>query len=113
MSRYQHVLPLLLVFLVPAALPAASDTTLPHWQEGEILSRRTIGPNHHNTHIRYIYRIKGGALQYTARFDQPLSVAQYAPLKFAVSHRHMLVQDADGSELKASILKKSEPIIRR
>jgi len=113
MSRFQLTSFLLLGLLLPASLPARSDAPGPHWQDGEILSRRTITPGHHNNHTRYVYRIKGGGLQYTARFDQPLPMALYTPVKFAVSRNHLLVQDADGSELKANILKKSEPIIRR
>jgi hypothetical protein len=113
MSRFQLIPFLLLGLLLPASLPAASDVPGPHWQDGEILSRRTITPGHHNNQTRYVYRIKGGGLQYTVRLDRPLAMALYTPMKFAVSHKHLVVQDTDGSELKANILKKSEPIIRR
>lgn len=105
-------LTLLLLLPFPGCL-AASGPGSQHWQDGEILSRRTIGPRHHHPHTRYVYRIRSGGMQYVARFDQPLSLSQYAPLKIAVEHKHLLVQDADGSELKASILKRSEPAMRR
>lgn len=109
-----RLIPVSLLLLLPFTWPlAASGLDGQHWQDGEILSRRTIGPGHHHPHARYVYRIKSGGMQYVARFDQPLSLSQYAPLKIAVERRHLLVQDADGSEFKASILKRSEPAMRR
>lgn len=105
-------LTLLLVLTFPGSL-AASGRSVQHWQDAEILSRRTIGPSHHHAHTRYVYRIRSGGMQYVARFDRPLSLSQYAPLKIAVERKHLLVQDADGSERKASILKRSEPLLRR
>lgn len=110
MSRLK-LIPFLLVSCLPLTL--AAGTNGPHWQQGEITSRQTIGPSHHNNHTRYVYCIKGNGVHYTARFDQPLSVRPFSPLNFAVSRRHLLVRDADGSELKADILTKSEPAIRR
>src|SRR5947209_5442939 len=53
---------------LPAAVSAGSGTQGPLWQEGEILSRRTILPGHHKWRTRYVYRIKGGGMQYMARF---------------------------------------------
>jgi hypothetical protein len=32
----------------------------------------------------------------------------YGPVKFSVSRRHIVVQDADGSEQKASIVTRSQ-----
>lgn len=110
MTRCTLISFLLLIPVLPTALPAAGGT---HWLEGEVLSRKTLTPDHHHTQTRYVYHIRGGGMQYTARFDHPLSVGLYEPLKFAVSRRHLVVQDTDGSELKASILRKSEPVIRR
>ena len=107
---FAFLLPCLLIPLLPGCLPAE---TAPHWLEGEILSRRTIAPDRHTSHPRYVYRIRSGAIQYTVRFDRPLSMRLYSPLTFAVSRRHLLVQDADGTQLKAHILKKSEPALRQ
>ena len=113
MSRFKLMAFLLAApWLFPAGLSAASGTHPPLWQDGEILSRKTILPCHHDPRTRYVYRIKGSGMQYMARFDQPLSLGLYAPLKFSVVRRHLFVQDADGSEMKASILQKSEPVIR-
>jgi len=104
----------LLLSFLPAGLAAADGTrTNQKWQEGEILSRRTIAASPRNPRTRYVYRIKSGAMQYVARFNQPLSVTPYAPLKFSVARRHLWVQDADGSEQKAAILKRSESAMRQ
>ena len=109
MSRFK-----LMAFLLaaPWLFGATPGTPKQPWQEGEILSRKTILPSHHHARTSYVYRIKGGGMQYRARFDQPLSLGMYAPLKFSVNHGHLFVQDADGSQKKASILKKSDPSIR-
>lgn len=103
----------LLLSLLPAALPADSGSRPGQWQEGEILSRKTVMPGNHGTRTRYVYRIRSGNMEYTVRLDQPLSAAPYNPLKFSVNRKHMLVQDADGSELKAEILRRSGMMIRK
>ena len=102
--------PITLVLLIPLLLPVASAAGNQRWQEGEILSRKTIAPGRHHSQPRYVYRIKADGMQYVARFDRPLSVPPYEPLKFSVARRHLFVQDADGSELKAPLLRKSEPM---
>ena len=103
----------LLLALLPAALPANSGTRPGQWQEGEILSRKTVLPGNHGNRTRYVYRIRSGNLEYTVRFDQPLSAAPYVPLKFSVNRKHMVVKDADGSELRAAILNRSGMTIRK
>jgi hypothetical protein len=113
MWRLRPAVLTLLLFLPFSVRLAASGRGSQHWQDGEILSRHTIGPGHHHPRARYVYRIRSGVMEYVARFDQPLSMSQYAPLKIAVERKHLLVQDADGSEMKASILMRSEPAMRR
>lgn len=113
MRRLRPVVLSLLLLLPFSGRLAASGRSGQHWQDGEILSRHTLGPGHRHPHARYVYRIRSGGMQYVARFNQPLSLSQYAPLKMAVERKHLLVLDADGSELKASILKRSEPAMRR
>ncbi len=113
MSPFKLLAFLLLLWPVASTLVAAPGTRNPRWQQGEILSRTTIAPSRHNSRTRYVYRIKSGSVQYVARFDERLSVAAYTPLMFSVAQKHLIVQDADGSEFKASILKKSVPGIRR
>ena len=108
-----RLIAIMLLALLPASPSAGSGTPSPRWQEGEILSRRTILPSHHHTQTRYVYCIRSGGIEYTARFDRPLAMRVYAPVKLSVSRRHILVQDADGSAQKASILVRSLMAIRQ
>jgi hypothetical protein len=113
MSQFRPIAPLLLLLLpFSGKMAAASDMPNRHWQEGEILSRKTV-PTGRRTRTRYVYRIKSGLVRYTARSDEPLSMAAYTPLKFSVAHGHLFVQDAEGLEWEASVLKKWEPSMRR
>jgi len=93
----------LIVLLLP--LLCASATAQRVWQEGEIVSRKTVAVGHRNQRTGYVYRIKAGGQQYVARLEQPLSLGVYAPVKFSVERKHLLVRDADGSEQKASLLR--------
>ena len=104
---------IVLLAVLPASLSAGSGTPSPRWQEGEILSRKTILPSHHHTQTRYVYCIRSGGVEYTARFDRPLAMRTYAPVKLSVRRKHILVQDADGSQQKASILMRSMMAIRQ
>jgi hypothetical protein len=114
MSQLRPIAPLLLLLLpFSGRMAAASEMPNRHWQQGEILSRKTIPAGHRNSRTRYVYRIKNGLVQYTARFDEPLSMAPYTPLKFSVAHGHLFVQGTEGMEWEASILKKWEPSMRR
>ena len=114
MSQVRPIAPLVLLLLpISGKMAVASEIPIRHWQEGEILSRKTVPSGHRNSRRRYLYRIRNGLVQYTALSDEPLSMAAYTPLKFSVAHRHLFVQDADGLEWKASILRKWEPPMRR
>ena len=110
MSRLMLMALLLVAPGLFAAGPGSPDRP---WQDGEIVSRRTVFAGAHHARTSYVYRIRSGAAQYRARFDQPLSLGLYAPLRFSVTRGHLFVQDADGSQLKASLLKKSDPGLRR
>src|SRR5215469_7237741 len=98
----------LFLLLLPfaAKMEAASETPNRHWQEGEILSRKTIPPSRRHSRKRYVYRIKNGSVQYTAQSDEPLSLLPHTPLEFSIAHRHLFVREANGLEWKSSILKK-------
>lgn len=96
--------------LLPVLCAAATAQQV--WQEGEILSRKTVAVGRRNPRTGYVYRIKAGSQQYVARFDRPLSLGLYAPMKFSVGRKHLTVRDADGSEQKASILRTREMTVR-
>jgi hypothetical protein len=40
--------------------------------------------------------------------DVPLKLDLHVPMRFAVTRRHVVIQDVDGSEHKAAILRKLE-----
>jgi hypothetical protein len=93
----------LVVLLLP--LLCVSATAQRIWQEGEIVSRKTVAVGHRNSRTGYVYRIKAGGRQYVARLDQPLSLGVYAPVEISVQRKHLLVRDADGSEQKAFLVR--------
>ena len=101
----------LLLLLLPLLCASATEKQL--WQEGEILSRKTVIAGHRNPRTAYVYRIKAGGREYLARFDQPLAIGPYAPVKFSVTRKNLFVQNEDGSELKAELLQKTETTLHR
>ena len=103
----------LLFAIAPRPVAAASGSNSQVWQDGELVSRKTIFPRPHHPRTTYVYRIKSGAVHYVARFDRPLSLRLYGPVKFSIDRGHLYVKDADGTELKASTVRRSEPAIRR
>ena len=117
MARLKAIVVLLVIPLLFAGAPgpvaADSGSNSQVWQDGELVSRKTIFPRPHHPRTTYVYRIKSGAVHYVARFDRPLSLRLYAPLKFSIDRGHLYVKDADGTELKASNVRRSEPAIRR
>jgi hypothetical protein len=40
--------------------------------------------------------------------DEPLKLDLHVPMRFAVTRRHLIIQDLDGSEHKTAILQKLE-----
>ncbi len=105
MSRLQ-----ILMLLLPLLCVSATDKL---WQEGEILSRKTVVIGLRTPRTAYVYRIRAGSREYVARFEQPLLVTVYAPVKFSVSGRHLLVQDADGNEQRAALLQTTATTLHR
>jgi hypothetical protein len=94
---------LVLLSLAPA-LPAATGT--PPWQQGEITSKRTLPYQKHSLSHRYLYRVRGPHGRYLVLSNQPLKLEPFAPMKFAVRHRHIFILDADGQECEATIIEK-------
>ena len=93
---------ILLALLVPASLDAAA---LPRrWQDGEILSRKTVSTGRTYLRKQYVYRVKALNRTYLVVSDTPLRLDLYAPMRFSADRRHLFIQDADGQECKAAIL---------
>jgi hypothetical protein len=89
-----------------SAAPARS------WQDGELLSRRTVamGRSFKN---RYIYRVRALNREYVVESDTPLQLNLYVPMKFSPDRRQILIQDADGNERKVRILQRASVSLRQ
>lgn len=92
----------LFALLVPASLDAG--VVQRRWQDGEILSRKTVSTGHAYLHKQYVYRVKGFNRSYLVVSNTPLSLDLYVPMRFSADRRHLFIQDANGQECKAAIL---------
>lgn len=108
MSRLTAVLLLSLGLLLPASLTAGSNSTKLHWQEGEILSRKTIPSGHSGIRYQYLYRLRGGDAHYVVVAKEPLNVELQTPMKYAPLRRHILIRDTDGRECKVRVVERSK-----
>jgi hypothetical protein len=92
----------LLALLVPASLDAA---VVPRqWQDGEILSRKTVSTGRAYLRKQYVYRVRAFDRTYLVVSDTALHLDLYVPMRFSADRRHLFIQDADGRECKAAIL---------
>ena len=78
------------------------------WQEGVLVSRRTVPVGRDTFQNQFIYRVRGGTARYVVVSDEPLKLDLHVPMRFAVTRRHLIIQDLDGSEHKTAILQKLE-----
>ena len=93
---------ILFASLVPTSLDAA---VVPRrWQDGEILSRKTVATGRTYLHKQYVYRVKSFGRTYLVVSDIPLHLDLYVPMRFSADRRHLFIQDADGRECRAAIL---------
>jgi hypothetical protein len=74
------------------------------WQEGVLVSRKTLPPADRHSEKRYLYRVRGGGAHYLLRLDQPLKLEISEPVKFSIGRKHALIRDADGVERRAVIV---------
>jgi hypothetical protein len=86
-----------------AARPAAQPDDR-RWQDGVLVSRRTLPAGEHRSSNRYLYRVRGGAAHYLVVLDRPLELETPAPVKFSVGRRHVVICDADGAERRAHLV---------
>ena len=79
------------------------------WHDGVLVSRRTVPVGRNTFQHQFIYRVRGGTARYVVVVsDVPLKLDLHVPMRFAVTRRHVVIQDVDGSEHKAAILRKLE-----
>ena len=102
-----------IVFLTLAPVMALSGAPGRSWQEGELLSRKTVPMGRTFLRNRYVYRVRGLNREYLVVSETPLQIDLYVPIKFSPDHRHILIQDADGHEHKVHILQRAEVSLRR
>jgi hypothetical protein len=85
---------------------AEAVSTGPVWQEGELVSRKTVSVRHNTFRNQFLYRVQGGAVRYLVVSDEPLMLELHVPMRFAATRRHVLIQDLDGRERKTDIVRK-------
>jgi hypothetical protein len=73
-----------------------------------LVSRRTVPAGRNTFQNQFIYRVRGGTARYVVVSDEPLKLDLHVPMRFAVIRKHLVIQDADGTEHKAAILQKLE-----
>jgi hypothetical protein len=78
------------------------------WQDGVLVSRKTVPVGRNTFQNQFVYRVRGGTARYVVVSDEPLKLDLHVPMRFAVTRRHLVIQDLDGSEHKTAILQKLE-----
>jgi hypothetical protein len=78
------------------------------WQDGVLVSRKTVPVGRNTFQNQFVYRVRGGTARYVVVSDEPLKLDLHVPMRFAVTRRHLVIQDVDGSEHKTAILQKLE-----
>jgi hypothetical protein len=77
------------------------------WQDGELLSRKTVPMGRTFVRNQYVYRVRGFNCRYVVVSKTPFALDLYQPMKFSIDRKHIVIQDADGRELQAHILRKA------
>jgi len=80
------------------------------WQDGVLVSRKTVPVGRNTFQNQFVYRVRGGTARYVVVSDEPLKLDLHVPMRFAVTRRHLVIQDVDGSEHKTAILQKLENV---
>jgi len=101
------------VLMLLVSAKALSAAPARSWQDGELLSRRTVAVGRSFLKNHYIYRVRGLNREYVVESDTPLQLNLYVPMKFSADRRQILIQDADGNERKVRILQRASVSLRR
>jgi len=105
MSGRQITLCLAFVLLAPFGELTAAPVR--SWQDGELVSRKTVPVGRTFLKNEYVYRVRGSNCRYVVVSKTPLQLNLYVPMKFSASGKHVLIQDADGHQLKTQIIQKA------
>ena len=76
------------------------------WQDGVLLSRRTVSVGRDTFQKQFVYRVRGGTTRYVVVSDEPLKLDLHVPMRFVVTRGHLLIQDVDGRERRTAIMQK-------
>ena len=99
----------MLIGIALLGLTQWTASATPHdrvWQDGELVSRKTVPVGHDIFQKQFVYRVQAGTARYVVVSDEPLKLDLHVPMRFTVARRHLVIQDLDGSERKTAILRK-------
>ena len=103
---------LTLAFFFTASLVALAGSPTRLWQDGELLSRKTVPIGRTFLKNQYVYRVRSFHCEYLVVANTPLQLDLYTPMKFSAAHNEIFIQDSDGAERKVHILQKTVAIRR-
>src|ERR1700687_5423902 len=92
-------------------LTSESKSKTRPWQEGELVSRKTIPVGH--TRYQYVYRLRGSDVRCLIVLKEPLKLDLHVPIKFSVRRRNIVIQDSDGVQRKTVILEQRRNTLYR
>ena len=104
MTRWGMLIGVALLGLTQPAAGATANGQV--WQQGELVSRRTIPVGHDVFQKQFVYRVQAGTARYVVVSDEPLKLDLHVPMRFTLTRKHLVIQDLDGSERKTAILQK-------
>ena len=104
MTRWGMLIGVALLSLTQSTAQAASTGQV--WQEGELVSRKTVPVGHDVFQKQFVYRVQAGTARYVVVSDEPLRLDLHVPMRFSVTRRHLLIRDLDGSERRTAILRR-------
>jgi len=104
MTRRGMLIGIALLGLTQRTVGATSHDRV--WQDGVLLSRKTVSVGHDTFQKQFVYRVRGGTARYVVVADEPLKLDLHVPMRFVVTRGHLLIQDVDGKEHKTAIVQK-------
>jgi hypothetical protein len=111
MGGRQIALGVLVAVLAPAVAVCGGPGR--SWQDGELLSRKTVPMGRTFLRNRFVYRVRGLNREYLVESQTPLRLDLYVPMKFSPDRRKIVIRDADGRECKVHILQRAAVSLRR
>ena len=104
---------LTLALFFTASLVALAGAPIRPWQDGELLSRKTVPVGRTFLKNQYVYRVRSFHCEYLVVANTPLQLDLYTPMKFSAVRNGIFIQDSDGAERKVRILQKTVALRRR